>query len=83
MNYEEREQEFLKELTNLSQKYKIFIYGCGCCGSPSLEDFDTKEKLGAKISDPSDYFSFKFEDVPAETVEYIYTDYLSFDKVKE
>ena len=32
---------FLKELTELSNKYKVIIHGCGCMGSPSLhtEDF--------------------------------------------
>ncbi len=34
-------KHFLKELSELSNKYKIEISGCGCCGSPSLhtEDF--------------------------------------------
>ena len=32
---------FLKELTELTNKYKVVIHGCGCMGSPSLhtEDF--------------------------------------------
>lgn len=29
---------FLKELTELSKKYDIYIGGCGCCGSPYLDD---------------------------------------------
>lgn len=29
-------KEFLEELTQLSKKYKIFVSGCGCCGSPYL-----------------------------------------------
>jgi len=28
--------DFLKELTELSRKHKIYINGCGCCGSPYL-----------------------------------------------
>jgi hypothetical protein len=35
-------KKFLKELTNLSKKYKISISGCGCCGSPYL---NTKVKI--------------------------------------
>lgn len=29
---------FLQELTALSDKYEIYIEGCGCCGSPWLND---------------------------------------------
>lgn len=82
MTYEEREQEFLKELTNLSHKYKIFVDGCGCCGSPSLEDFEGKEKLNARIDDPSRTFGFRFEDVSVDLIEYGCDDRLNFDKVK-
>ena len=28
--------EFLKELTELTKKYNVYIGGCGCCGSPFL-----------------------------------------------
>lgn len=83
MNYEEREQEFLKELTNLSHKYKILIGGCGCCGSPYLADFEGEEKLNARIPDPFKYSGIRFEDAPTESIEYVYTDYLKFEKVKE
>ena len=43
---EAREQKarievFLHELTGLCEKYDIYIKGCGCCGSPWLEDFKT------------------------------------------
>ena len=34
----ERLRLFLQELTALSDKYEIYIKGCGCCGSPWLED---------------------------------------------
>lgn len=36
-------EEFLKELTELSNKYKIYIGGCGCCGSPHLNSGDEAE----------------------------------------
>lgn len=44
MNKEQirRYTKFIVELTTLSQKYQIYIQGCGCCGSPWL--FDDKEK---------------------------------------
>ena len=34
----ERLRAFLQELTALSDKYDIYIEGCGCCGSPWLND---------------------------------------------
>mgnify|MGYP007133757300 CR=1 FL=1 len=34
MNDKEKIKELLKELTELSEKYGLFIQGCGCCGSP-------------------------------------------------
>lgn len=34
----ERITKFLHELTLLCDKYGIFIKGCGCCGSPWLDD---------------------------------------------
>ncbi len=33
-----RLRAFLQELTALSDKYGIYIEGCGCCGSPWLND---------------------------------------------
>lgn len=33
-----RLEEFLKELSELTQKYELEIGGCGCCGSPWIEN---------------------------------------------
>lgn len=32
---------FLKELSELSNKYGLVIWGCGCCGSPNIEHRDS------------------------------------------
>ena len=34
---------FLQELTALSDKYEIYIEGCGCCGSPWLNDLKSEK----------------------------------------
>lgn len=38
LNDAKRLERFLQELTALSDKYEIYIEGCGCCGSPWLND---------------------------------------------
>lgn len=81
--YNEREQEFLKELTDLSHKYKILISGCGCCGSPALEDFSDKKEFNLWFKDPSNTCSHYWRDVKVSSVEYVYEDQLSFSGVKE
>ena len=35
---EERLENFLKELTELTHKYNLAIGGCGCCLSPYIMD---------------------------------------------
>ena len=42
MTKKERFDTFVKELGELTKKYDIEIWGCGCCGSPSL--FDLKNE---------------------------------------
>jgi hypothetical protein len=45
----EQIEAFLTELTELSRKYGITIGGCGCCGSPSLDELSEKEKNGKYV----------------------------------
>ena len=76
MNYEEREKEFLKELTKLTHKYRISIGGCGCCGSPALDDTGDVVEVYLPKQDPA------FQEFPVEQVEYSYGSQLDFNKVK-
>lgn len=36
MSFSPEEQAFLRDLHQLSIRHGIVIWGCGCCGSPSL-----------------------------------------------
>ena len=45
---EERIENFLKELTELTQKHELAIGGCGCCGSPYIMDMRTNKDLSFK-----------------------------------
>lgn len=38
MTEEQRIEAFLNGLTQLTQKYGIEVAGCGCCGSPFLDN---------------------------------------------
>ena len=42
MTKKERFDTFVKELEELTKQYDLEIWGCGCCGSPSL--FDLKNE---------------------------------------
>lgn len=55
---EKKLNKFLKELSELSQKYGIYISGCGCCGSPFLEELDENEV--AKYFDNDDSRELKW-----------------------
>ena len=33
-------EAFLAELTVLCNKHQVYIWGCGCCGSPTIESFN-------------------------------------------
>lgn len=39
---------FLKELSALTRKHKISISGCGCCGSPYLQEISDEDASDAE-----------------------------------
>ncbi len=45
----EREEMFLRELSELTEKYGIKICGCGCCGSPWLGELLGNDRLGEDL----------------------------------
>lgn len=45
-----RVDNFLKELAELSKKYDIEIWGCGCCGSPLLINISDRNKLADNLN---------------------------------
>lgn len=42
-------EKFLAELDELTKKYGIEIGGCGCCGSPYLDDTKTLKTLATDL----------------------------------
>lgn len=40
MDKKQNLEQFLKELSELSAKYDLWIGGCGCCGSPYIDTGD-------------------------------------------
>lgn len=62
MTYDEREVEFLKELTTLTKKYRIEISGCGCCGSPRLECVENFNGHWEDKSTDIEEYSYKIEE---------------------
>jgi hypothetical protein len=60
MEFKEKEQEFLRELTALSRKHGILVTGCGCCSSPDLKEVTGPMAQEAGYGqDEACYFSWK------------------------
>ena len=45
MNGVSKEEQFLREYEYLCQKYKMGLQGCGCCGSPFLNNNDKNDVI--------------------------------------
>lgn len=44
---------FLEELTELTRKHGIVLWGCGCCASPTFYPLDDEEAAGRYVfADP-------------------------------
>ena len=43
MKIEEKKKLFLIGLEKLTREYGLYVYGCGCCGSPTLEECKPEE----------------------------------------
>ena len=56
MTNKEKLDKFLEELSELSNKYGLAISGCGCCGSPWIEEID-----GETIADYLELKNNKYE----------------------
>ena len=50
----DRITDFLQELAKLTDKYGIEVGGCGCCGSPWLDDTKNRNCLGEELTYDSD-----------------------------
>jgi hypothetical protein len=59
----EQVEAFLKDLSKLSRKHKIFIGGCECCGSPFLMPIskDGKYEVEYDKSGFAEKLKWKFE----------------------
>lgn len=59
-----RVDSFLKELAELSKKYDIEIWGCGCCGSPSLMNISDGKTLADDLNweEEEDKYSVEYAD---------------------
>lgn len=49
-NQKIRLTSFLEELDKLSEKYGLYIGGCGCCGSPYIFDDRAKDYIADNLS---------------------------------
>lgn len=52
-------EEFLNELTELTNIYKIVISGCGCCGSPFLIRTGDISKIPYQNYKLGDYLTYQ------------------------
>lgn len=56
-------EKFLKELTSLSEKYGVYIGGCGCCGSPYVysDQYKIHDIIGESLCYEKDLKKYTIE----------------------
>ena len=67
---ERKVKAFLIELTALSKKYDLVIRGCGCCGSPWIEEDSTKNGFYITVTTLENDFADKIDFVQNNSHEY-------------
>lgn len=71
------EEEFLLEYEKLCQKYKMGLKGCGCCGSPFLNDIcdiNYNEKFNQIFIGGNGFWNEQKQEGKLEKGEEIYLD---------
>lgn len=61
-----RLEEFLSELSELTQKHGFSICGCGCCGSPWIDDSKNEYNASALYYDNAKQKYEAEYDIPTE-----------------
>lgn len=59
----EKLEMFFKELSELTNKYGFAICGCGCCGSPWVEDVENKKDIAEDLSYNKDKKKYDYHDL--------------------
>jgi len=64
---------FLKDLTELTNKHKIVIGGCGCCESPWIEEADFIGEYHASGSDGGNLYFVEIKGVKWKSMKLIWS----------
>lgn len=57
----EQRDAFLRELTELTLKYRIEIWACGCCNSPCLFPLEKGGRYATADFAPDEFLKFEKE----------------------
>lgn len=57
----DRLNNFINELNELTKKYNLIIGGCGCCGSPWIEDLQEEYEYVENVTYDVDNEKYTYE----------------------